>query len=83
MSRPGAKKQKVTISLSCQLLNRARILAAQRQTSIGGLLAQELEVLVARAEEYERAKGQAMALLDHGFPMGGVIRTKRDDLHRR
>ena len=77
------EKQNVTISLSRQVLKKARILAAQRETSISGLVAQEIEFLVGRAEQYERAERQAMTLLNQGFHMGGVIQTTRDDLHER
>src|SRR5579864_8016745 len=76
-------KQNVTISLSRRLLKKAKILAARRETSISGLLANEIEVLVGEEEAYERAKSQAMALLDKGFRMGGVIRAGRDELHER
>jgi len=77
------EKQNVTISLSRRVLKKARILAAQRETSVSGLLAQQIEVLVGRTEDYERAERQAMALLDQGFHMGGIIRATRDDLHER
>lgn len=77
------QKQNVTISLSRQVLKKARILAARRETSISGLLAQEIEALVGEEEAYERAERQAMALLDKGFRMGGVIRAGRDELHER
>ena len=77
------EKQNVTISLSRRVLKKARILAAQRETSVSGLLAQQIEVLVGRTEEYEQAERQAMALLDQGFHMGGIIRATRDDLHER
>lgn len=76
-------KQNVTISLSRRLLKKAKILAARRETSISGLLAKEIEILVGEEEAYERAKSQAVALLDKGFRMGGVIRTGRDELHER
>ena len=76
-------KQNVTISLSRQVLKKARILAARRETSISGLLAQEIESLVGEEEAYERAERQAMAILDKGFHMGGVIAASRDELHER
>jgi hypothetical protein len=76
-------KQNVTISLSRHLLKKAKILAAQRETSISGLLAKEIEFLVGEEEAYDRAERQAMALLDKGFRMGGVIRAGRDELHER
>jgi len=77
------EKQNITISLSRQLLKKAKILAARRKTSISGLLAQEIEFLVGDAEAYDRAERQARALLDTGFHMGGIIRSGRDELHER
>jgi hypothetical protein len=81
-SRNG-EKQNVTISLNRQVLKKVKILAARRETSISGLLAQEIEFLVGNEEAYERAERQAMALLDRGFHIGGVIRVSRDEWHER
>jgi hypothetical protein len=76
-------KQNVTVSLERQTLRKAKILAAKRGTSISGLLAEQIEVLVGEEEAYEHAERQALALLDQGFHMGGVIRARRDELHER
>ncbi len=76
-------KQYVTLSLSRETIRKARILAARRATSISGLLAEQIEVLVGEDEAYERAQRQAMLLLDQGFHLGGVIRASRDQLHER
>jgi len=76
-------KQNVTISLSRQVLKKVKILAARRETSISGLLAQEIEFLVGDEEAYERSERQAMALLRKGFHMGGIIRAGRDEMHER
>jgi hypothetical protein len=76
-------KQNVTVSLSRQALKKVKILAARRETSISGLLAQEIEFLVGEEEAFEQAERQALALLDKGFHMGGVIRSTRDELHER
>ncbi len=76
-------KQNVTISLSRQLLKKAKILAARHETSISGLLAKEIEFLVGDEEAYNRAERQARAILDKGFHMGGIIRAGRDELHER
>jgi hypothetical protein len=65
------------------VLRKAKILAARRDTSISALLAHEIELLVDQEEAYERAKKQALALLDKGFHLGGVIRASRDELHER
>jgi hypothetical protein len=76
-------KQNVTISLSRQTLRKVKILAARRETSISGLLASQIETLVGEEEAYERAERQAVALLDQGFHLGGVIRATRDEWHER
>jgi len=78
-----AVKQNVTVSLSRQTLRKAKVLAARRDTSISGLLAQQIEKLVGEDEAYEQAKRLALALLDQGFHLGGVIRASRDELHER
>jgi hypothetical protein len=77
------KKQNLTISLDRQTIRMAKILAARRSTSISGLLARQIEVLVGEEEAYERAEREAMSLLDQGFHLGGVIKASRDELHER
>jgi hypothetical protein len=76
-------RQNVTVSLTRETLQKARVLAARRATSISGLLAEQIENLVGEEEAYEQAQRQAMSLLDQGFHMGGVIRTTREQLHER
>jgi len=83
MANSRSEKLNVTISLSRQVLKKARILAARRETSISRLLAQQIESLVGEQEAYDRAQRQALTLLDHGFHLGGVIRATRDQLHER
>ncbi len=80
---PADGKQNVTVSLSREVLKKAKILAARRETSISGLLAQEIEFLVGQEEAYERAERQARALLEKGFRLGGAIRVSRHELHER
>jgi hypothetical protein len=77
------EKQNLTISLDRQTIRMAKILAARRSTSISGLLARQIEMLVGEEEAYERAERQATSLLDQGFHLGGVIRASRDELHER
>jgi hypothetical protein len=76
-------KQNLTISLDRRAIQKAKILAARRSTSISGLLARQIEILLGEEEAYERAERQAMVLLEQGFHLGGVIRASRDDLHER
>jgi hypothetical protein len=76
-------KQNLTISLDRQTIQKAKIVAARRSTSISGLVARQIEILVGEEEAYERAERQARTLLDQGFHLGGVIRATRDELHER
>jgi hypothetical protein len=76
-------KQNLTISLDRKAIQKAKIIAARRSTSISGLLAHQIELLIGEEEAYERAERQAMTLLDQGFHLGGVIRVSRDELHER
>jgi hypothetical protein len=76
-------KQNLTISLDREAIRKAKIVAARRSTSISGLLARQIEILIGEEEAYERAERQAMTLLDQGFHLGGVIRAGRDELHER
>ena len=77
------EKQNVTISLDRKTIQKAKICAARRSTSISGLLARQIEQLVGEEEAYERAERQAMTLLDQGFHLGGIIAVGRDALHER
>ena len=76
-------KQNLTVSLPRQTIRKAKILAARRGSSISGLLAEQIEILVGAEEAYERAERQAALLLDQGFHLGGVIRSTRDEWHER
>ena len=75
------RKQNITISLSPDIIRKAKVLAAQRSTSIGGLLAEQIESLVGTAEAYERSQRAALNLLERGFHLGGIITASRDELH--
>lgn len=76
-------KQNLTISLDRQTIRKAKIVAARRSTSISGLLAQQIEIIVGEEEAYQRAEQQAMSLLEEGFHLGGIIRASREQLHER
>ena len=76
-------KQNLTISLDRQTIQKAKIIAAHRSTSISDLLTRQIEILVGEEGYYEQAKRQAMTLLDQGFHLGGVLRVSREKLHER
>ncbi len=77
------EKQNITVSLSPEIIRKAKVLAAQRSTSISGLLAEQIESLVGNEEAYERSQRAARALLEKGFHLGGMIAASRDQLHER
>ena len=83
MSTAQTDKQNITIRLERQTLYKAKILAAKRNTSISGLLAQQIENLVSADDAYEHARRNALTLLERGFHLGGTITASRDDLHER
>lgn len=77
------KKQNVTIRLSVETVQETKVLAARRFTSISALLAEQIESLVNAEELYERSARAALALLETGFHLGGVVAVSRDELHER
>ena len=79
----ASEKQNVTISISPETVRKARMLAARRSTSISRLLAEQIEILVGAEEAYARSENSALALLEKGFHLGGLIAASRDDLHER
>ena len=83
MSPSVNKKQNLTISLSRETIRKAKVLAARRSTSISGLLAEQIEALIGAEETYSRSERAALALLEKGFHLGGVITATRDELHER
>ena len=83
MVHMAGKKQNITISLSPEMIKKAKVLAAQRSTSISGFLAEQIESLVDGEEAYARSQRAALALLEKGFRLGGIITASRDDLHER
>jgi hypothetical protein len=66
---PGYNEQKTERDrqLSADTIRKAKVLAAHRSTSVNGLLAEQIESLVAAEEAYERSERAALAVLDEGF----------------
>jgi hypothetical protein len=80
---PQTRKQNLTVSLSPQTLQKARVLAAKQSTSISGLVARQIEALVDADEAYENAQRAALDLMERGFHMGGIHSIDREQLHER
>jgi hypothetical protein len=76
-------KTNITLKLDRDLLRRARVLAAEKDTSVSALLAEQLEKVVRDREEYEAAKKHALATLKQGFDLGYTPPASRDEMHER
>lgn len=64
-------------------IDKARVLAARRSTSVSRLVAEEIARLVADDDRYRRARDAALRHLDRGFRMGGGPLPVRESLHER
>ena len=76
-------RQNITLRLDKELIRKAKVLAAQQGTSVGGLLTQFLEKVLKEEEAYEVARKRALAFLDRGFHLGGKIPCTREEWHER
>lgn len=76
-------KRNLTIQLDEETVAKAKVLAARRSTSVGKLVAQEIQKLVGEDEAYARARTAALAHLSRGFHLGGGALPDRDALHDR
>jgi len=75
-------RRNLTLQLDEDVIRRAKVLAAKRGTSVSGLVARELEELVAKDARYEDAWRRATEIMERSGPRGG--RTwRRDELHDR
>jgi hypothetical protein len=83
MPVPESVKQNITVRLDRRTLRKAKVLAAKRNTSISGLLAEQIEALVGEDDAYEQAQRHALALLEEGLHLGGRIESTRDEWHER
>ena len=76
-------KRNITLKLDSDLLRKARILAAEEDSSISALLAGQLEKAVAERAGYARAKRQALASIAKSLDLGFTPPRSRDELHQR
>lgn len=73
-------RRNLTLQLDEEIIRQARILAAKRGTSVSGLVARELELLVARDARYEEAQRRAVELMAAAAGRGGRS-WRREDLY--
>lgn len=79
------ERQNVTLSISKEVLKKAKHLAINRQKSLSGLLTETLEDLVERNDNYEAARLRQEELLKEGLDLGlyGRVSWSREELHER
>ena len=76
-------KRDFVLSLDRETIRSIKKIARRRSTSVGALLARQIDLLVAEDAVYENSKQQAMMMLDRGFRLGGSIRVGRHEAHNR
>ena len=76
-------KTNITLKLDGDLLRKAKVLAAEEDTSVSALLAQQLEKIVREREGYEQAKRRALARLKRGYNLGYKPPASRDEFYER
>ncbi len=77
------QKRNLTIQLDSDTIRKARVLAAQRSTSVSRLVAEEIERLVGEDEAYRKARDEAIAELMEGYDLGGGPLPTREELYDR
>lgn len=78
-------RQNITLSIPKEVLQKAKHLAIDKQTTLSSLLTSTLEELVAREESYQEACKKQLQLLDKGLNLGlqGQVKWPREALHER
>ena len=76
-------KQNITLSLEKELLQKIKVLAAQRSTSISALLTAELERLAKKDDAYLQAMEQALASMEKGYDFCGGNYLNREEMYDR
>ncbi len=77
-------KKNITISVDEQLAKEARIMAAERDTSVSQLLADQLRSLIESRRQITRARNDFLKLVKKGYKLNYGRRSfSRDALHER
>ena len=73
-------KRNLTIQLDADLIRRAKVLAAERGTSVSGLVTQQITELIEARDRYISARESALEMMTAAIDRGGR-RWTREDLH--
>ena len=73
----------LTLTLPAELVRRAKIVAAQRDSSLSALVAEFFQSLTAE-DDYDEVWQRERDLMVQGLPMSvGAVTWTRDDVHAR
>ena len=77
--------QNVTLSIPKTILQKAKLIAVQRETSLSKLLTQALTDIVENEDRYADARRRQLALLDRSPALNtqGIATWTREELHER
>ena len=76
-------KTNVTLKIEADLLQEARVLAAEEGSSISALLATRLEEAVRERKGFNQARRSALARLRSGFDLRWTPSRSRGEMHER
>lgn len=76
-------KTNITLKVDRELLRRTKVIAAEMETSVSALVAEQLEKIVRERDGYEQAKRRALANMKKGFNLGFTPPASRDELYER
>jgi len=84
-SKSGPDRRNVTLSLSSDLLYRAKLAAVKEDKSLSEFMREALEEKIRKTPGYEKARTRQFKMLEMNLDLGtkGQIRFSRDDLHER
>ena len=63
--------QNLTLKLPAEIIRKAKVVAAERGTSISALVTGKIEELVGEDAEYQAARRRAFEWLSQGWHLGG------------
>ena len=78
-------RQNITLALPREILKRVKVIAAERGSSVSGLLARALADVVSRDESYRAARQRALEAMERPRKLGtgGKANWTREELHDR
>ncbi|MBD3414294.1 MAG: CopG family transcriptional regulator [Candidatus Aminicenantes bacterium] len=79
------KGRNVTLYLSRNLIQKAKVMAVKEDKSLSAFMREALEEKVTKDTGYKKARKRQIKLLEKGFDLGtqGKISISRDRLHER